>query len=243
MTVPKNLFVFGDSHVGAIKKGLENLLESGGVPHDWAIRVLPLVRGGLLPTQFFRTEEGAIRFDARFLERIPLDNEPVIYGFSGNAHTTRVVRDIDWSTHAPAAVASKEAPISAAMLHEIFWHDQRYMLQLLEAMKKLGMQVFVIEAPHLFRHNAVFGRARRQVLLHVDREYRSFFKAELDKRDVPLVAVPQACLDEEGFTLDIYRSPKPRDNHHANALFGEVMLGEILAYLDPTVRSDARVTA
>lgn len=227
----KNLVVFGDSHVAALRKGLDNLAGRDGFSPETTITMLPLCRGGVLRSAFFHVRDGAIHFDDCMIDRLPDTGGTTIYCFSGNAHTARVVREINWSSHAPAPVAKYETPISAAMLRDIFSYDQRYMLTLLDTMRQLGLQVFIVEAPHLFRHNAVFAKARKEVLLHIDREYRAFIRHELAQRNVDLVSVPEACLDDEGFMLDKYRSPKAGDNHHANPRFGEVMMGEILAYL------------
>ncbi len=228
----KRLILFGDSHLAAMKKGLDNLAQRDAMPPGWKIDAMPLCRGGLLAAPFHRTDGETIRFEGCFIDRIPVGDQQVVYGFSGNAHTTRVVRDIDWSTHAPANIAEKEAPISSAMLRELFMADQRHMLDLLDAMKRLDLPVFVIEAPHLFRHNTIFTRARRAVLLEVDRLYRAFIAQELASRAIATVAVPPDCLDAEGLMLKEYRSPRPRDNHHANALFGERMIAEIIAHLE-----------
>ena len=237
------VLITGDSHVGPLNRGIQKLAEQNAVPDTLDITIRPLGAGALMKTPFFVEEDGVARMlPAEYktnMLRLPTQGEYTVYGFSGNFHTTRILRDVNWSNIAPIAVAKDEQPVSTAFLNELFHEDQKYMLALLDVMLKSQVTVFVVEAPRAFRHQRIFERARKEVLFYIDQEYRKYIRRELEKRGIQVIAVPPGCLDEEGFMLDCYRHPDERDQHHGNAEFGEVMMREVTAFLEKTVPAES----
>lgn len=230
----KNTIIFGDSHIVSIYKGFEKLKNKRRVSCPISIR--PLGNGKEFKTDFFKTEGRYVHITSDILNkniaRLPFDEPYDLYGFSGNLHTTRVLRDIDWTKHAPHIIADEEIPVTDSFLRQIFEDDQKYLLQFLDALSSLGVFIFAIEAPMPFRHAEQFTRARSDVLLYIDRMYREFTIRKLSERNIPVVRVPSELIDSEGFMLDIYRHENTRDPHHANSIYGEIMAHKIIQYVD-----------
>lgn len=106
-------------------------------------------------------------------------------------------------------------------------------------MKSLGMKVFVIDAPRPFQHHPMFEQCRKDVLMHLDREYRRYILNELAARDIDVIATPDECVDAEGFMLAEFRHPDVRDRHHANEKYGEIMARRIVDYLADKLATSA----
>jgi hypothetical protein len=215
--------------------GFKELLAAGEVPDSLEMTIRPMGGGHIMKTPFFVEEEGVARivndiYRAQF-PRLPLRDPSVTYGFCGNLHTTRVLRDVDWSEHAPAGMARRGLPVSSALLHEIFHDDQKYMLALLDLLRRSGASVFVIEGPYPFRHHRMFAGPRTDVLMYIEREYRRYAKRELERRGIEFVAVPADCIDKNGFMLDRYRHPLEKDQHHGNTEFGALMMRRVIQHL------------
>ena len=234
----KDVVIFGDSHIGSLRMGLNSLLNNQEPAHPAAsIEIRPLGPGGAYCTPFFRKNGSNIEIvDARLkkhVEKLPFDEKYRLYGFSGNLHTLRVIREIHWDSHAPSEIAEKrEIPVSRSLLNEIFHDDQKYLLSFLDELSSMGISVFSIEAPRPFRHNPVFsGKSRQKVLLFIDQAYRKYITEELNKRNIPIVSVPSECVDDEGFTLDIYKHQKLGDPHHTSEAYGKLMMQKVCEYI------------
>lgn len=232
----KKILIFGDSHVAALKAGLDNIEATGLIPKHIRISVQPLGIGGFLSTRFFEEKNGEIFFiNEQYrnnILKLPVDEETTLYGFSGNLHTTRVLRNIDWLNNAPLPLRLEETPISSALLLKIFEDDQRYLLDFVDSMSRIGQKIFIIEAPHPFKYHRFFSTVRKEIIIYIDTQYRLYIKQELTKRNIPFLLIPPECLDHEGFMLDRYKHPKKPDGHHANDEYGITMMHKILQNID-----------
>lgn len=231
----RKVLILGDSLTVALNQGYRQLKSAGTIPAGVDLSIRPLCGGAFLKTPFFVEKEGVAHMVAdeavKNFPQLPLPGENPIYGFCGSLHTTRVLRGIDWSNHAPAEVATSEVPISSALFEAIVEDDQKYILAFLDVLLGSGARLFVIESPRPFRHHPMFACARPEVLLHVDRAYRNFVRRELDRRNVPVIAVPEACIDPQGAMLDVYKHPNEKDFHHGNEAFGALMMAEVVAHV------------
>lgn len=240
-TGAKKILIFGDSHVAALKAGLDNIEAKGLIPKHIRISVRPLGVGGFLSTRFFEEKNGEIFFlNEQYrnnISKLPVDEETTLYGFSGNLHTTRVLRNIDWLNYAPFPLRLEEAPISSALLIKIFEDDQKYLLDFVDSLSRTGKKMFVVEAPHPFRHHRFFSAVRNEVISYIDTQYRLYVKKELNKRNIPFLLIPSECLDHEGFMLDRYRHTKKPDGHHANDEYGTIMMYKILQNINLLTQS------
>jgi hypothetical protein len=208
------------------------------MPDGIEFELRPLGGGHRLNHRFFRADGDRVVIThpelRRFVTVFPVAPDIEKYGLSAPLHTLRLTRRMDWKAFAPAGLRDGErAPVSLAMLNALILEDQRHVLKFLEALQKIGLDVFVIEPPGLFRHHRVFGEGvPREVAMFVDREYRRVIRQELSKMGVPVVSVPAKVLDADGFTNVEYMRHE-QDNHHGNTDFGEVMLQQICEHLAP----------
>ena len=115
------------------------------------------------------------------------------------------------------------------MLQRLVLEDQRNVLDLLALLKRLGKRVFVLEAPYPFHHHPALRKTSRDLVRFVDGLYRNPIRRELTRLAVPIVAVPDRCV-QDGFMLDLYA--QPGDHHHGNQCYGETMMAEVLTFLD-----------
>jgi hypothetical protein len=240
--------ITGESHTAALFMGQKQLEKEGHKGAAANIVVRPLGGGHLLREPFFidRGDHAEIvtpQFRARF-ERLPLDgaeNQDTIYGLCAPLHTARVWRDLDWSRFAPLGHAKAETPISKSMLRDVILEDQKYILAFIDIFVRTGVHIFAIEAPRPFRHHQALKHVREDVALAVDAAYREILRAELSARSVPVVSVPQKCLDVRGFTLEQYG--RAADPHHGNMKFGRLMMLEIEAFLTQFADKAVRIPA
>ena len=233
-----DVLVFGDSHTAALRRGQLAIETDGLWPDDINLAVRPL-GGGHLATEPFFADRGdhadvTLPEYRRQFDRLPRADDPpdMIYGVSAPLHPVRVWRAPAWQDFAPADMALPGVtPVSSGTIRRLALDDQTPMLELVALLRRIGRRVFVIEAPHPFRHHPALRRTPAAVVMRVDRLYRTTIRAELARLDVPVVDVPARCLDEEGFTLAEFG--QPGDPHHGNEAYGTIMIGEVLAHLRP----------
>ena len=234
------VLIFGDSHTAALRHGQLAIEADGQWPADLSLTVRPLGGGHLACQPFFvdRGDHAEITLPEyrRQFERLPRRDDPpnAVYGVSAPLHTVRVWRHPDWQTFAPIAarVAPDEAPTtpaSSGMVRHLALDDQSHMLALVALLRRLGRRVFAIEAPYPFRHHPALQRTPAAVALRVDRLYRDAVGIELKRLGIPVVAVPEQCRDEDGFTRAEFRLDG--DPHHGNGRYGAIMMGAVLAHL------------
>jgi hypothetical protein len=109
--------------------------------------------------------------------------------------------------------------------------DYSYQLGLIDIILRTQDNFFVVESPRPFRHDTCLKFIKPEVLLYVDSFYRNSVKQELKLRNVAIIELNTDCYDDEGFMLDRFRHPNEDDVHHGNADFGELMIKNVLNYL------------
>jgi hypothetical protein len=239
--------ITGESHTAALFMGQKQLEKEGHRGAAANVVVRPLGGGHLLREPFFidRGDHAEIvtpQFRTRF-ERLPLDgveNRDTIYGLCAPLHTARIWRDLDWGRFAPLAHAQGETPISRSMLREVILEDQKYILAFIDIFVRSGARIFAIEAPRPFRHHQAIKHVREDVVLAVDAAYREIVRAELSARSVPVVSLPQKCIDGRGFTFEQYG--RAADPHHGNMKFGRLMMLEIEEFLTQFADQPIRIS-
>lgn len=222
-----NIIITGDSHTATLKLGLDALVNQGEIlSHD--IRVKPLGPGGIFSKPFFidKGDHAQIangRFRQR-LKRLPLPNKKdhsVYYGLSGPFLPFKIWRDKDWLHYTPLATEENKFPVSNSLLRRVVLDDRKYILQLLEVLKRIGVKVFVMEAPMPMRNPLRSDLIDSELITYLDSFYRKTIKEWLDQRGIPVVEVPSDCYDSDGFMYDTYNRG---DGHHANDAFGALMI-------------------
>lgn len=237
-----DVLVFGDSHTAALRRGQIAIETDGHWPEGLRLDVRPLGGGHLATVPFFADRgthaEVTLPEYRRQFARLPRQEDPdtLVYGVSALLHPVRLWRQPGWQAFAPADMASPPAgtaPVSSGTIGRLARDDQGPMLGLVALLRRLGRRVFAIEAPHPFRHHPALSRIPAEVVMRVDRIYRDAIGAELDRLGVDVVAVPDRCLDPEGFTREALG--QPGDPHHGNAAYGAIMMAEVLAHLGADV--------
>jgi hypothetical protein len=206
------------------------------LPDELDLDVRPFGVGQLMSTRFCNLAAGQVNIFRPSMRR-QISSFPVsdirTYGYCAPLHTMRLVRRPDWKTFAPVNLSSpSQAPVSTGMLRSLILSDQRGNLLFIEMMKRVGLEVFVIEAPRPFRHHPVFTEGvSEEIALFVDEEYRRVMRAALGRRSVTVVEVPRETYDSAGFTHEKYKTQDPQDFHHGNLAFGRLMLSAIIDHL------------
>ena len=236
--------VFGDSHTAALRRGQQAIEAAGLWPGEIRLTVRPLGGGHLATEPFFADRAGFAEVTLpeyrRQFDRLPRAEDPpdTVYGVSALLHPVRLWRNPAWAEFAPADMALPgSVPVSSGTVRRLALDDQRFMLELVGLLRRLGRRVFAIEAPRPFRHHPALKRTPAAVAMRVDLLYRATVRAELGRLGVSVVDVPERCLDPDGFTLAEFG--QPGDQHHGNEAYGTIMMGEVLAHLRPGAPSPA----
>jgi len=231
------ILVTGDSHTGPLQRGLALLQRDAPAKlarHEIVIR--PLGGGHLLPFPFFKAREDHLHITQpdyqERLKRLPLPDVPGVdwYGISAPLHTARVFRHEQWRDYALEGEDGDGIPVSDALLARLVDDDQRQVMAFMKALAGLGLRPFAIEGPRPFRHHPavpVVGAAR---VARIDAFYRQRMLAWLGAEGFPVVRIPAALVDAEGFMVEAMRKG-PDDAHHGNEKFGARMIEAMLAAL------------
>ncbi len=243
-----DVLITGDSHTAALRRGQLALEADGLWPAGIDATIAPLGGGHIATEPFFvdrgdHAELSSPEYRRRF-KRLPRpeDGPGTVYGLSAPLHSARLWRHPAWQSFVPAGAGPGRAgsggatPVSSGMVRRLAVGDQRHGLGLLALLKRLGHRVFAIEPPPPFRHHRALNRTAAEVAIRINRLYRDAILAELARLDVPVVAVPAACLDN-GFTRPEYGTDG--DPHHGNARYGRVMMDAILDHLRRPARAAA----
>lgn len=225
------IFVTGDSHTAALKRGLLRLEASGWQPAGVEVTIQGLGNGAHLIKRFFReTGRGARIIEPSFCSSVrdlPFpgpEGKATVYCWSGLFHFAKVWRDRTWATHRLATTQGSAIPVSRGMLRSTILLWFRHQLGLIDAVVRGGGVVMAVESPRPFRHHPAFQQSRPETIAAVDRFCQQVMLAELAKRSIPLVRIPRECLDEDGFMDTRWRSEREADPHHGNEEFGALML-------------------
>ena len=232
-----DILLTGDSHTAALRKGQIAIEAEGRWPERVRLCIRPLGNGQLTCEPFFidRGDHAEITAASyrRQIQRLPMsdDSPDTIYGLSAPLHSVRLWRHSAWQSFVPATMAEalSGTPVSSGLMQRLVLEDQRYVLDLLALLTRLGKRVFVVEAPYPFHHHPALRKTSRDLVRYVDGFYRNLVRRELQRLSVPIVAVPDRCV-EDGFMPELYE--QPGDHHHGNQRYGEMMIDEILAFID-----------
>jgi len=221
------LLITGDSHTGALYRGLKEMRASGSVSAEIVVR--PLGGGHLLPTPFFRDAgDHAAVVDPNYrqaFERLPPEGAGYdAIGLSMPLWPMRLLHQMNWGKWSLSEEIEGRRPVSHAVFREMVMADQKYVLLLAELLQRCGLEVFAVSAPTLFRDHNSLKRLPPAHGLKIFQTYRAIICAELDARKVDIIDIPPQCLDDEGFMKQDYRHEDPKDEHHGNAAFGRLMM-------------------
>lgn len=228
-----NVFITGDSHTGALNRGLQSLQERGIAT---SFKVTPLSAGLLMNTPFFEERDGYVEITIadkiRTLPRLPVDpseGEFGWYGLCAPLHVQPIVLDRFFYGKVPQ-------PFTPALLKRLVLDRKKYSINLLVVLKRLGVRVFVVETPRTFPHHPKLPNDLSRVG-EIETRCRDVVFEELARLDVPVVRLPKRALRPDGLMSEEFRHEHEADGHHGNAAYGAMMIEEAQRIL-PTIASN-----
>jgi hypothetical protein len=232
-----NTVIFGDSHAAALKVGSDVFKCNEGWPQDQRITVTRLGSADTMIRPYFIDQgeyaEITHQEQALCIKRLPFAETEAsydYYGFCGPLNAGRLWRKVNnWLNFSPFAGQANLAPVSTGLLKQVILEEQRYNRQLIELLKRVGVKVFVIEAPKPYKHHPVLSEVNPDVIVYIDHFYKTVMKDWLVSQDIPIISIPRQCYDSDGFMLDKFKVEQ--DGIHANKKFGVIMIKEILKFL------------
>jgi hypothetical protein len=222
------LLILGDSHTAALKRGVDQLEANGALDPSLSLSVYPLGTGARLSKPFWQPAAGyAAITDNKYskkLDRVPPKGETCdAVGLSMPLWYARVMRAmLEQGLCLPGT--GQGQVISNAVFRQMVLADQEHILGFIDHLLSVGLPVFAIETPGVFRDNRFIGRMGAQAVLAVHQTYTTIMRCELAKRGVAIVDVPPESRDDEGFTRVEHRHEDPTDAHHGNIGFGVMMI-------------------
>lgn len=230
------VFICGNSHVGALKRGLKEL----GADAPRGIEVFALGSAVIELASFSRREGLSVvltdeEYAANLKHFAGADalTSDHYWGFCMGTHTTRLFRDQTWATTVPSAICQAgERPMSSGMLDTIIADELRNVLAFFAQMKLAGIDFFVVAAPPPRADHPCFeDGVRPETVLHIDHQLRHTFAAKLADQNITFVTPPPEVITPEGFLkpefeVGIKASGKV-DRHHANSAYGAIMMQRI----------------
>ncbi|MDD5271360.1 MAG: hypothetical protein PHU14_01450 [Methylovulum sp.] len=231
--------IIGDSHTAALKLGADILKGQEDWPSEYQVEVERLGGANSMVNPYFidRGDYAEIinEKQAKNIQRLPFVEEGsqcAYYGFSGPLHASRLWRrQMNWPNFTPFAPKGNQAPISTGLLKHVVFQEQIYTMQLVELLKRVGIKLFVIEAPKPYRHHRILEKVSPDIISYIDRFYKNAMKDWLESKGVPIISIPSHCYDADGFMYDTFRNEALDDGLHASKEFGALMINEVIKFL------------
>ncbi|PLX37441.1 MAG: hypothetical protein C0606_03810 [Hyphomicrobiales bacterium] len=244
----KEILICGNSHVGALKLGFDQLRDRSDKPDKLfeSMTIFPFGGGGNEVRSFSKVSNGELVFTfegyrrnlTKFTGKRAFDSNP-LYGFVLGTHASRLYKNPFWKTAAPSVIASKDfRPVSNALIDLMIKADQEHTIAFLENAKKVGLNFFVVSCPLPRRVHPCIERPGRkgvpaETVATLDARCKQLMSEWCAENDVAFVPSPKSTIGADGFLIDSYGSTANRkgsdkpDTHHANAEYGVLMMKKI----------------
>jgi hypothetical protein len=238
------LFICGNSHVGAIKRGFDKLDAKLATP---AV-LFPLGSARFERTPFSVLEGNTVRVvqadyvaNLRKFAGSEVFGAEHLWGFCIGTHTARIYAERFWLNAAPSEVCPpRQRPVSRAQLAAIIAGELRQVLAFFARLQQAQVPFFVVSGPPPRPDHPFIARgASRKAVLHIDREVRRYFLERLAEARIDFVSPPQEASDTDGFLRSDYCAglkPGGRfDPHHANTAYGMLMAQRVIDHVTQRV--------
>ncbi len=228
------LFITGDSHIAAIKRGyhiLKGQNDSFGGLEIVFMRTDSEMRKSMYIDALTPKLPKYISLYLRELRKLKLEfhNPDMWVGLSGPMMDSFVTRRPDLDKYAFSDADTEGIPVSKAMREAIVLDDQHHHLELIRELKKAGAKVFVIEAPLPFLElYEKLNLPPEKKVVPFSQLYRQRVKQALAEMDVPLIEIPEHCVNDRGGMKIEYHVGKEDDFHHCSPEYGVLMLKKII---------------
>jgi hypothetical protein len=244
------VFLTGDSHVGALKRGHDLLALRDQLPADPSVVVRAFGNAVAMRTQFFVEHDDHVEVtDPIYRRRVPVlpiqgfEKSNTIYCIAGPLNLSTVWAPHLWRRYWVTGMpAGRGRPFTAGMLRHVLLTRLQYQLRLIYKLRELDERVCVVESPGPFRHNRMMAQTPPESVIAIYRLCRRIASDELTRRGVASIDIPGECWDDDGFMQARFRNENAEDNYHANAEFGAVMVLECLKSAGTLIDSTATHT-
>lgn len=239
------MYLTGDSHVHALRMGAQALAEQGEIPRDTRIRIGMHGNAGYFRSAFSEVRHGRVALThadgASLLERLTgeryfIADRDVSYGLSMGFHTAPAFRHPVWQRYRPTELVTWRGQhvISDGVLDAIVDHQCRHVFRFFEQLAENEVSYFVIASPPPRSDHRCLAQTPAEVVLAVDRRFRSRVCGVLAGLGVRVVPPPEQAFDPAGFLRPEFNRRAPNDFHHANGSYGELMMRSILQLASTT---------
>lgn len=235
------IVVTGNSHVNALRLGAMQLGAELSRMSDRELRIGMLGNGKFTHRQFFREcDAGAVIVEPEYVDALKaltgtdvIGQTGVTYGICLGFHSPPVFRQPMWQVSALSEYVgnARERPISSAVLEAMVEHNNRYMYGFFDALRRAGVDFFVISAPPPRRDHPCLAKTPESTVIAVDAAFRTSVARHLESKGVQYVMPPSEAYDADGFLPDELAMKAPRDVHHGNADYGSLMLRKVLEFV------------
>lgn len=231
------IFITGDSHIGALKKGWIGLETKSEIPKNLRFSFSPLGPGDSMLTPFFekRSDHLKITSDdgAKWLTRIPEESseqENILYVISAPLHLQPIILHPFFKRHRPSEISNSPTKSSKALIRRIARERKRYAIEFVIALKSLNQKVAVIEPPRTFKHHPNIKKTSLDIITYLEDFCRNEVKQLLTRNGIPTIELPVESYDDDGLMLDNYRHESSEDRHHGNQAYGEMMIKQVIDF-------------
>lgn len=226
----KRILLTGNSQCVALKLALDRRQREGRSFEDISLKVLPIGAGREMLGRFFAVRNDEVVTISASYPSLTFSKGQQSYDYVGIGapfYSLGLTANTSWKIFSLPDVWGSKVPVSRALFKTAVLEYQKPALDFITALTEKGVRVFVYEAARLFAHHEILMSIGLETVANVDRQYRAIIKAELEKRGVPIVFLPEACINAEGFTRNEYRLEKEGDQNHGNVELGEALVQEI----------------
>ncbi len=232
-------WICGNSHTGALKKGLEIL-----APDDLDLTVFPLGNGHWETTPFSNVKDNMVFLsNAKYAENMlkwtgaRRITRKAVWGFCMGTHNARIYRQDFWIKAEPSHIAEDhKRPISQGLLDSVILADQFHIREFLGAVKALGIRSYVISCPPPRDDHPCIGQGvRRETVAAIDQRARSLIREWLNTQGIDFIDYPKETRTPDGFLKEkfqhLWGANGTKDHHHANAEYGALMMKQVLEHI------------
>lgn len=233
------IFLVGDSHVNALRLGAQSLAERGELPQT-DLRIGMLGNGKHALNEFSEVRDGRVVLTqadyAASLKRLTGDShflpaDEASYAICLGFHSAPIFRHPLWRRYRPADLVTSprtQRPVSSAALTAMVDHYNRYIYRLFERLVDASVDFFVVAAPPPRRDHRCLEESPAEVVLAVDAFFRKRVCQRLDAWGIRYILPPAEVFDDSGFLRQELANVAPRDFHHGNGQYGEMMIRAVL---------------
>ncbi len=230
------IYIIGNSHTSAIRRGLEMIdqpsVEICAFPiGPTPIELEPIAR---LKNKQLHFNDEVARNRFKKMTGDACITKGLSIGICMGTHTARIYSHKFWENAEPSAIALKgKQSITDKVMRDIFYKDQHKVRVFIKNVASLGNKVFVVSAPPIRLDHTCLAYVRREVVEHIDTLGRKLFTYWLKKNGIPYVSPPSEAYHENTPFLKDELAQKfiangTHDPHHANPEYGKLLAMKII---------------